>query len=241
MAATYTTSLGGMPSLLTMDLSKGWNLNGQIGQSLDALSNSSAFLNPEGVALPSLGASGSGAGGAAGGALGGALGGASLGVAIGSMINSGVNAYMTSKTNSVVAKQQKRVDEANKVIAELGAESALRAGESQVAQITYKAGQTKARQRANFAANGVALGEGSVQEVLTNTDVLKELDVRTTQMNALADAWGYKRQAAGFGAQASVAGTMSNYYKKSAVGNGLASLIEGGASVAERWYNLLGN
>ena len=148
---------------------------------------------------------------------------------------------MTSKTNSVVAKQQKRVDEANKAIAELGAESALRAGESQVAQITYKAGQTKARQRANFAANGVALGEGSVQEVLTNTDVLKELDVRTTQMNALADAWGYKRQAAGFGAQASVAGTMSNYYKKSAVGNGLASLIEGGASVAERWYNLLGN
>ena len=235
MAATYTTSLGGMPSLLTMDLSKGWDLNAQVEQAMSALDSSSAFLNPEGVELPATGASG------AEGALGGALGGASIGLAIGSMINSGVNAYMTSKTNSVVAKQQKRVDEANKAIAELGAESALRAGESQVAQITYKAGQTKARQRANFAANGVALGEGSVQEVLTNTDVLKELDVRTTQMNALADAWGYKRQAAGFGAQASVAGTMSNYYKKSAVGNGLASLIEGGASVAERWYNLLGN
>ena len=235
MAATYTTSLGGMPSLLTMDLSKGWDLNAQVEQAMSALDSSSAFLNPEGVELPATGASG------AEGALGGALGGASIGLAIGSMINSGVNAYMTSKTNSVVAKQQKRVDEANKAIAELGAESALRAGDSQVAQITYKAGQTKARQRANFAANGVALGEGSVQEVLTNTDVLKELDVRTTQMNALADAWGYKRQAAGFGAQASVAGTMSNYYKKSAVGNGLASLIEGGASVAERWYNLLGN
>lgn len=235
MAATYTTSLGGMPSLLTMDLSKGWDLNAQVEQAMSALDSSSAFLNPEGVELPATGASG------AEGALGGALGGASIGLAIGSMINSGVNAYMTSKTNSVVAKQQKRVDEANKAIAELGAESAFRAGESQVAQITYKAGQTKARQRANFAANGVALGEGSVQEVLTNTDVLKELDVRTTQMNALADAWGYKRQAAGFGAQASVAGTMSNYYKKSAVGNGLASLIEGGASVAERWYNLLGN
>ena len=235
MVATYTTSLGGMPSLLTMDLSKGWDLNAQVEQAMSALDSSSAFLNPEGVELPAAGASG------AEGALGGALGGASIGLAIGSMINSGVNAYMTSKTNSVVAKQQKRVDEANKAIAELGAESALRAGESQVAQITYKAGQTKARQRANFAANGVALGEGSVQEVLTNTDVLKELDVRTTQMNALADAWGYKRQAAGFGAQASVAGTISNYYKKSAVGNGLASLIEGGASVAERWYNLLGN
>lgn len=227
----YTTMLGDIPSLFTMDLSKGWDLTGQVDQAMSSLGESSALLNPEGVPLPE--SSGAGAGGI------GVMGGVGLGLAIGQAIGGAFDAYTTSKTSSYVLKQQRKVLEANKAVAQMGAESAMRAGESQVAQITYEAGQRRAKQRTAFAANGVALDGGSAQDVQLSTEVLKQLDVRNTRLNALADAWGYKRQALGFGAQASVAKTMSNYYNKSAIGSAVGSLLESGSSVSSRWYDLL--
>ena len=229
--AAYTTMLGDIPSLFTMDLSKGWDLTGQVNRAMESSAQSSALLNPEGVSLPaSSGVSGQGSG---------VLGGLGIGMAIGQAIGGAFDAYTTSKTSSYVLKQQRKVLEANKVVAQMGAESAMRAGESQVAQITYEAGQRRAKQRTAFAANGVALDSGSAQDVQLSTEVLKQLDVRNTRMNALADAWGYKRQALGYGAQSSVAKTMSNYYNKSAIGSAVGSLIESGSSVSSRWYDLL--
>lgn len=230
--AAYTTMLGDIPSLFTMDLSKGWDLAGQVDQAMGSLGESSAFLNPEGVPLPES----SGAGASTGM---GVLGGVNLGLAIGQAVGGAFDAYTTSKTSSYVLKQQRKVLEANKAVAQMGAESAMRAGESQVAQITYEAGQRQAKQRTAFAANGVALDSGSAQDVQLSTEVLKQLDVRNTRLNALADAWGYKRQALGYGAQSSVAKMMSNYYNKSAIGSAVGSLIESGSSVSSRWYDLL--
>ncbi len=230
--AAYTTSLGGIPSLFTMDLSKGWDLNAQVDSAMQASSDSTALLNPEGVPLPNSAATSVGDIGVGGGL--------SIGMAIGQAIGGAFSAYTQSKTSSYVLKQQRKILEANKAVAQMGAESAMRAGESQIAQITYQAGQTKAKQRANYAASGVALGDGSARDVLTTTDVLKKLDTRTASMNALANAWGYRRQALGYGAQASVAGTLSDYYSGSALGSAFGSLIEGGTSVAERWYRLRG-
>lgn len=230
--AAYTTSLGGIPSLFTMDLSKGWDLNAQVDSAMQASSDSTALLNPEGVPLPNSAANSVGDIGVGGGL--------SIGMAIGQAIGGAFSAYTQSKTSGYVLKQQRKILEANKAVAQMGAESAMRAGESQIAQITYQAGQTKAKQRANYAASGVALGDGSVRDVLTTTDVLKKLDTRTARMNALASAWGYRRQALGYGSQASVAGTLSDYYSGSALGSAFGSLIEGGTSVAERWYRLRG-
>ena len=231
--AAYTTSLGGIPSLFTMDLSKGWDLNAQVDSALKASGDSTALLNPEGVSLPKT----SGASGVGDIGVGGGL---SIGMAIGQAIGGAFSAYTQSKTSSYVLKQQRKILEANKAVAQMGAESAMRAGESQIAQITYQAGQTKAKQRANYAASGVALGDGSARDVLTTTDVLKKLDTRTARMNALANAWGYRRQALGYGSQARVASTLSDYYSGSALGSAFGSLIEGGTSVAERWYRLRG-
>ena len=144
--AAYTTMLGDIPSLFTMDLSKGWDLAGQVDQAMGSLGESSAFLNPEGVPLPES----SGAGASTGM---GVLGGVNLGLAIGQAVGGAFDAYTTSKTSSYVLKQQRKVLEANKAVAQMGAESAMRAGESQVAQITYEAGLRQAKQRTAFAAN----------------------------------------------------------------------------------------
>lgn len=236
----FTTNFGGdggIPSLLTVDAQRGWDLNGQIDTAMEGAAVADYFYNPEGVGF------GTEAAGAAGGASAslGAVGGVGLGLAIGQLIGGAISAYSQSKTASVVSKAQERVARANQKIAQLGAETALRTGESQVAQITYNAGQTKARQRAAFAANGVALGEGSVNDVLTTTDALKELDVRNTQMNALANSWNYRRQAISYGVKAQNAHTMSNYYDSNALGSAFGSLISNGGQVASSWYRYRGS
>lgn len=95
------------------------------------------------------------------------------------------------KTNADMALA---TGEFNSSIAELGAQSALAAGQNQIATQTMKAGQVKSSQRAAMAANGVDINQGSAAEVQDTTDIIKEIDTRTLQANALQAAWGYRAQ-----------------------------------------------
>ncbi len=82
----------------------------------------------------------------------------------------------------------------NSTIAELGAQSALSAGQQQIAAQTLKAGQLKGMQRAAMAANGIDLGTGSAAEVQVSDDIIKNLDTDTLRANAARTAWGYRAQ-----------------------------------------------
>jgi hypothetical protein len=89
-------------------------------------------------------------------------------------------------------------------------------------------------QRAALAANGVDLGTGSATEVLATTKFMGERDALTIRDNAARQAWAYKNQAAGFGAEAAADSAAS-----SAINPDLAfasSLIGGAAKVAGSWY-----
>lgn len=105
-----------------------------------------------------------------------------------------------SSANTVEAFGQTNADmalatgEFNSTIAELGAQSALSAGQDQVAAQTMKAGQVKGTQRATMAANGVDINQGSAAEVQDTTDIIKDIDSRTIQGNAMRAAWGYRAQ-----------------------------------------------
>ena len=162
-----------------------------------------------------------------------------MGLSVGQAIGSVYSAFSSAKATKYALNKQAQIMEDNRQIAQMGAESAFRAGEAQIAQLTYKAGQRKAAQRAGFAANGVAMsGGGSYAEVLASGDIMKEIDKDTAELNALANAWGYKRQASQYGMQAGVAGIKANY--TSGFGDAASSLIENGSAVADRWYRYYG-
>lgn len=151
----------------------------------------------------------------------------------------------------------------NASIAELGAQSALEAGQQQIAAQTLKAGQLKGAQRAALAANGIDLGEGSAAEVQVSSDIVKQIDTDTLRANAARTAWGYRAQGmeaqlqAGLQAlntrtQAKVqginlrtgAGSMEadallksgSAAGLSPVGAGFSSLLSGAGDVADSWY-----
>lgn len=167
-----------------------------------------------------------------------ALGGVSVGLAIGQAIGNIYGAFSGSRTAEHVLKRQAEIAESNRQMAQLSAESAFRQGEGQIAQLTYRAGQVKSGQRTGYAANCIRTGSGSSSEVMASTDIMKELDVATTRMNALSTAWGYRNQVI----QASVQGATfrSAAGGISTVGPMVGSLLEGGTEVASRWYKYFG-
>lgn len=164
----------------------------------------------------------------------------SIGMSIGQAIGGVYSAFAGASATKHAMARQAEIMEDNRKLAQMGAESAMRAGDAQIAQITYQAGQRKARQRAALAANGVDMtGGGSYAEVLASGDIMKEIDKDTAKMNALASAWGYKRQATQYNMQGIAAAVKGQY--ANGFGDAAQSLITHGTAVADRWYKYYGS
>ena len=91
-------------------------------------------------------------------------------------------------------------------MAQLSAESAMRQGEAAVALNLPTA---RARSKPNSARRSHRAAwcwaEGSTAEVTATTDIMKEMDKKSTaEMNALSAAWGFKQQALQASAQGGI-------------------------------------
>lgn len=176
--------------------------------------------------------------GPSGGATGGqgVMGNVGLGASIGAAIGAAVSAFIGAKAQSYVLEKQAEINRLNQGRAQMGYESALRAGESQISKVTREAGAVKARQRASMAANGVSLGEGSAAELTATTEINKKLDVRTIQENALANSWGYSTKATQYGMLAQAQGMGSSYQDSTAFSQAIGTGLEKIGTVADKWY-----
>lgn len=187
---------------------------------------------------------------------------------IGGGVTSAVGNYYGARTQkatlagqAAVAEGNARIADANAAmarvtattnarIAELGAQSALQAGQQQAAALSLRAGQLKSRQRASLAANGVDLGDGNAAELQASTDIMKGADLDTLTANAVRTAWGYRAQASNFENDALAAQSNAWAYRAEAqarkaaaagispVGAAGSTLLGGAGSVARSWYEL---
>ena len=105
------------------------------------------------------------------------------------------SSYGNAKAKKGALRQQAQVDEWQ-------AEQALNAGADQEQSSRLQTAQVFGKQRANMAANGVDLGEGSATDVLASTKLIGEHDALTIKDNASRTAWGYRTNAAVATAQA---------------------------------------
>lgn len=145
-------------------------------------------------------------------------------------------AYYGAKTQKINLRHSAAMAEINARIADLGAESALMQGQSEVARLTQQAGQLKSRQRVALAANGVDLGVGNAAELQASTDIMKEIDTETITANAVKNAWGYRTNAmnlrSGAAANRVTAGGINPFAQAA------TSLIGSSTQVASQWYGL---
>lgn len=178
----------------------------------------------------------------AAGSGGSAFGGIGTGFQLGSAIGGIVSSFIGAKAQSYVQKVQADINKNNAKIAQIGVEQAYRQGEAQIAKITRGAKNLKGKQKTAMAANGVAVGVGSMAEILASTDIQKEEDVQTARLNTIAQAYGYKTQAATYGAQSSALSSMASYNGGiGAYGSAFSSFLDSAPKVAKSWYSLYGD
>jgi hypothetical protein len=119
-----------------------------------------------------------------------------------SLFMAGLNSRQSSYIGEINATQALQVGEINARLAELAAETEMTRGQNEYGSYTFKVGRLKSTQRANLAANGVDLGVGSAAEVLTSTDMMREIEGQVIVSNAVRSAWGYQTQASIYRAKA---------------------------------------
>jgi hypothetical protein len=154
---------------------------------------------------------------------------------VGGLVSSALGSYYSSQASKISAQSQADIANLNAQVQERNAQSALLAGQNQVATITQQYGQLKGKQRASMAANGVDLGIGSAAEVQASTDVEKEVAANNAHANAVANAWGYRTQATNFQNQANTAKTTAQNIDPLASAG--TTLLSNAGTVASRWYS----
>lgn len=150
------------------------------------------------------------------------------------MLNSAIGSFYSAKSTKLALQTQANIAAINARLSENTAQSALAAGQSQVAAQTLRAGQLKSSQRASMAANGIDLGVGSAAETLASTDVMKDIDKNTIEANAISSAWGYRTQGVSYVNDALAKSVTADAV--SPIGSGFTSMLGGAGQVASAWY-----
>lgn len=161
---------------------------------------------------------------------------ASTAMNVGGAANSAVGAYYGASMQKQNLKFSAAMAEINARVAELGAQSALLQGQSEVAKLTMQAGQLKSRQKVAMAANGIDLGVGNAAEVQASTDLMKEIDANTLKANAMRNAWGYRNQALNYKNKALMDNATASGINP--LMSGATSLLGDAGQVASQWYGL---
>ena len=158
-----------------------------------------------------------------------------------SLTTSFAGAYASSiaAKNKAAAQQATLAYEAsvaknNQTIANYQGGLAVQNGQIMAENQQLKTAQTTGDQRAAMAANGIDLGTGSATDVLATTKFMGERDALQIQDNAARQAWAYRTQAQGYGAEAAADTAIGDSISPSTAM--ATSLIGSASQVANSWY-----
>lgn len=126
---------------------------------------------------------------------------------------------------------QSAVARNNQVIAERAAVDAEQRGAEAEQQQRQRTQQVLGRQKAMMAANGLDISSGSAGDLLADTRRYGELDALTVRSNADREAYGYRAQAAQYGADAKMA-------RRAGYLNAAGSLLTGASLVGPQLQGL---
>jgi hypothetical protein len=148
--------------------------------------------------------------------------------------NSAVGAYNSARSSKISLGLQANLAEINARMSESAAQQTLLSGQREEQKSMIATANMKGAQRASMAANGIVLGEGTANQVVTSTDVLGEIDANTLHANAVRSAWGYRVQGVNQTNQALTSRSAADTINPGM--SAATSLVGSAASVASSWY-----
>lgn len=148
--------------------------------------------------------------------------------------SSAVGAYYGAESSKQSLNLQAGLADINARMSESAAQQTLLTGQREEQKSMIATAQLKGTQRASMAANGIDLGVGSANQILTTTDVMGEADANTIHANAVRNAWGYKTQAVNQTNQALMSRASADAINPTLAAT--TSLIGSAGQVAGNWY-----
>lgn len=121
----------------------------------------------------------------------------------------GIGGFDTASAQRSSLYYQAAIAANNATLAQGRASIAQDNGQVQAQDQGLKTAQTFGMQRANLAANGVDLGSGGANDILTSTRLMGDRDMAQIQTNAMREAWGYQTQATDFNSNATALKNMA--------------------------------
>ena len=144
------------------------------------------------------------------------------------LIGQMAGSFYSAKAQRVHAGLQAFAAAHNARMAERRAQSALAAGQKEVARHSLRAGSLAGMQRV------VDLSVGSAAQVRADSELLAGIDRNQIEQNALMQAWGYRVQADDFAMQEQMARLAAR--QASPAMSAFATLLTGAGQVASGWY-----
>jgi hypothetical protein len=152
----------------------------------------------------------------------------STGLSVGSQVLGGLDA---AKQQGYAAEVMRK----NAAFAKLAGEQARASGSYAESVARIKSGQLGAAQKAGFAANGIDVSSGSVQDVMSSSAAMGDIDALAIRYNAEREAFGNDIQAANYASQAAQAKKAGrNSILKGVIG-GANSFLSGAAALSDKW------
>lgn len=104
--------------------------------------------------------------------------------------------YRAAKLEKTLLGLQQDLIELQAQSLQTQADDAMKAGIQQSADVSYRIGQAKSSARTSMAAAGVRVGAaGSSAEILASFDIVKDAQRAVIMQNAIAQSFGYRKQA----------------------------------------------
>jgi len=156
-------------------------------------------------------------------------------LAVASAVTSAVGTISSGIATSNAASYQAQVAKNNQIIAEQNAKYASAAGEAQAQATSLRGAAAAGHIKAAQAASGVDVNTGSALGVQQSQRELSNLDTETVLNNAELQAYGYRTQATGFGAQA---GLETAEARQAPIGAGLGAagnLLSSASALGGKW------
>lgn len=149
--------------------------------------------------------------------------------------SSAVGAYYGAQSQKSSLNLSADMADINARMSESAAQATLLTGQREEQKSQLATANLKGTQRAGLAANGVDLGVGSANQILTTTDVMGEVDANTIHANAVRNAWGYRTQAVNQSNQALMSRAAAGAISPTM--SAVTSLLGSAGSVASSWYS----
>lgn len=136
----------------------------------------------------------------------------------------GVSTFLSAASAQQQASNNRRTAEYNAKVAEIQAQDAITRGNEESSKVRRQYAQMEGRQRAELAAKGLDLTEGTVADVIDQTDFFSQIDQNTARTNAAREAWGLRARRNAY------------QYEASTQKPGQAAFLAGAGTVASKWY-----